>query len=108
VSGAGRSDILVRTEQRPDHLAMTARSPIRTIFTVSAGAGTKVVPLEPAKPMTFDVPVSSVRGLESYAFLLSVQSTEGFTPHLRDPNSLDFRNLGVLITFNAIDIPPGR
>jgi hypothetical protein len=108
VSGAGRTDILVRTERRPDRLAMTAQSPIETSFTVSAGAATKVIPLEPGKPVTFDVPVSSVRGLESYAFLLSARSSGGFTPHLQDTNSRDFRNLGVLITFNAVDAPPGR
>jgi hypothetical protein len=108
VSGSGRSDVLVRTEQRPDHLAMTARSPIRTSLTVSAGGETKIVPLDAGKPVTFNLPVSSVRGLESYAFLLSLQSSDGFTPHLLDPASRDFRNLGVLITFDVVDIQPRR
>jgi hypothetical protein len=108
VSGAGRSDILVRSDHELDHLTITARSPIRTVFTVSAGAGTAVVPLEPGKPATFDVKTSSVRGLESYAFLLSVQSSEGFTPHLQDPSSRDFRNLGVLMTFTAVNAQPLR
>ena len=108
VSGAGRSDILLRSDQRLDHLRMTVRSPIRTVFTVSAGAGTSVMSLEPGKPVTFDVPTSGVRGLESYALLLSVRSSEGFTPHLMDPNSRDLRNLGVLMTFTAIEAPSGR
>jgi hypothetical protein len=86
---------------------MTVRSPIRTVFTVSAGAGTKVVSLEPGKPVTFDVPTSSVRGLQSYALLLSVQSSEGFTPHLLDPSSRDARNLGVLMTFTAVEARSG-
>jgi hypothetical protein len=108
VSGAGRSDILVRTDHELDHLTVTAQSPIRTVFTVSAGAGTASVQLEPGKPATFDVKTSSVRGLESYAFLLSVQSSEAFTPHLQDPASRDFRNLGVLMTFTAVDAQPAR
>jgi hypothetical protein len=108
ISGSGRSDILVRTDHELDHLTVTARSPIRTVFTVSAGAGTASVQLEPGKPATFDVKTSSVRGLESYAFLLSVQSSEAFTPHLQDPASRDFRNLGVLMTFTAVDAQPTR
>jgi hypothetical protein len=108
VSGAGRSDILVRTEKALDHLTMTARSPIRTVFTVSAGAGTSVIDLEPGKPVTFEVKTSSVRGLQSYAFLLSVQSSEGFTPHLQDVASRDFRNLGVLMTFTPVNAQPAR
>jgi hypothetical protein len=108
VSGSGRSDIIVRSERPLDHLRMTARSPIRTVFTVSAGAGTSVTPLMPGQAVTFEVPTSGVRGLESYAYLLSVQSSEGFTPHLQDPSSRDYRNLGVLITFTAVNAPPGR
>ena len=108
VSGAGRSDILVRSDHELDHLTVTARSPIRTVFSASAGAGAAVVPLEPGTPVTFDVKTSSVRGLASYAFLLSVQSSDGFTPHLLDPASRDFRNLGVLMTFTAVNAQPLR
>jgi hypothetical protein len=108
VSGAGRSDIVMRSERPLDHLRVTARSPIRTVFTVSAGAGTAVVPLVPGQPVIFDVPTAGVRGLDSYAYLLSVQSSEGFTPHLRDPASRDYRNLGVLMTFTAVNAAPGR
>jgi hypothetical protein len=108
VSGAGRSDILVRSEGKLDRLVMTAQSPIRTVFTVSAGAGTSAVTLEPGKTVTFDVPVVSVRGLESYALLLSVQSSEGFTPRLQDPDSQDNRNLGVLMKFTTVSAQPAR
>ena len=87
---------------------MTVRSPIHTVFTVSAGARTSVVSLEPGKPVSFDVPASGVRGLESFALLLSVQSSQGFTPHLLDPGSRDFRNLGVLMTFTAIEAQSNR
>jgi hypothetical protein len=108
VSGSGRSDILVRSDDELDHLTVTAQSPIRTIFTISAGAGKQVVPLEPGKPATFDVKTSSVRGLASYALLLSVRSSAAFTPHLLDPASRDFRNLGVLMTFTPVNAQPVR
>jgi hypothetical protein len=58
--------------------------------------------------VTLDVPTYGVRGLESYAYLLSARSSEGFVPHLRDPQSRDFRNLGVLMRFAAVGVPSGR
>ena len=108
VSGSGRSDIIVRTEGPLDHLKMTAESPIRTIFTVSAGGPVSRIPIIPGQVAAFDVPTSGVRGLRSYEYLLSVQSSEGFTAHLRTPSSDDMRNLGVMIRFTAVVAPPGR
>jgi hypothetical protein len=101
VSGAGRADIIVRTDDPIHHLAFTAVSPIRTILTISAGAGTSTIALVQGKSVAFELPVSGVRGFNSYEYLLSVQSSEGFIPHLRDPVSVDFRNLGVLLNFRA-------
>lgn len=108
VSGSGRSDILVRSDDPIDHLAMTVESPIRTVFTVSAGAAETTLPLVPGKTATFDVGASGVRGFESYAYLLSVQSSDGFTPHLVDPNSRDNRNLGVRMKFTVVSTAPPR
>jgi hypothetical protein len=64
------------------------------------------VPLGPDKPITFDLPTSGVHDFTSYAYLLSARSTEGFTEHLRNPESKDYRNLGVLMRFTAI--PAGK
>ena len=36
------------------------------------------------------------------ATMLSAQSTEGFTPHLQDPESTDPRNLGAMLRFTAV------
>jgi hypothetical protein len=108
VSGSGRSDIIVRTEGPVDHLRMTAESPIRTVFTVSAGGDESTIPIVPGQVASFDVPVSGVRGLKSYAYLLSVRSSEGFTEHLRVPSSDDKRNLGVMIRFTAVLAQPAR
>ena len=95
VAGDGRADIIVRTEWPIDRLTITAESPIRTTFIVSMGGSQSEIRVEPGKRVTFDVPASGVRALRSYSYLLSARSTEGFTPRLRDPSSIDPRNLGV-------------
>jgi hypothetical protein len=102
IAGDGRADIIVRCEWPIDHLTVTAESRVRTTFSATMGARRSTVAIEPGKPVTFDVSASGVRGLNSYAYLLSARSTDGFTPHLLDPSSDDYRNLGVLITFKAV------
>jgi hypothetical protein len=87
---------------------MTAESPIRTVFTVSAGGRSSTVPIVPGQVASVDVAAAGVRGLKSYAYLLSVRSSEAFTPHLSVPTSDDKRNLGVMIRFTAVLAPPGR
>ena len=66
------------------------------------------IPIVPGQVASFDVPASGVRGLKSYAYLLSVRSSEGFTEHLRVPASDDKRNLGVMIRFSAVLAKPAR
>ena len=102
IAGDGRADIVVRSEWPIDHLTVTAESPIATVFWMSLGSRRVTVALAPGRPSTFDVPASGVRGLNSYAYLLSARSSEGFVPHLRTPASNDFRNLGVMIRFRAV------
>jgi hypothetical protein len=102
IAGDGRADILMRCEWPIDHLTITADSPIKTTFIVSAGAGESTIPIAPGRPVTFDVPASGVRDYRSYAYLLSARSTEGFSPRLLDPKSTDARNLGVRIRFTPV------
>jgi hypothetical protein len=106
IAGDGRADIIMRSDWRIDHLRMTIESRVPTVFIASAGAGEKRVPLAPDQPVTFDLPTSGVHDFSSYAYLLSARSTEGFTEHLRNPESTDNRNLGVLMRFTAI--PAGK
>ena len=106
VAGDGRADIIMRSEWPIDHLRMTVESRVPTVFIVSAGGSQSRIALVPDKPVTFDVPASGVRDFRSYAYLLSARSTEGFTEHLRNPESKDYRNLGVLMRFTAI--PAGK
>lgn len=102
VAGDGRADIIMRSDWAIDHLRMTLVSPVPTVFVASAGAGQIRVPLTPGKPATVDLPASGPRDFSGYAYLLSVRSTEGFTEHLRNPESSDYRNLGVLMRFTAV------
>jgi hypothetical protein len=107
VAGGRRTDIVVHTNDRLDHLAVEAESPIATVLTVSMGAERVVVPLTPGKVATFNVPARGVlyeRYVRSYAYLLSARSSEGFVPVIRDPTaaSRDYRNLGALMRFAAV------
>ncbi len=102
VAGGGRADMIVRSESAIGHLRLTVRSPIATVFIVSMGAAESRVALKPDAPVTIDLPASGVRGLQSYEYLLSARSTEGFTPRLQTPDSTDLRNLGALMTFVAV------
>jgi hypothetical protein len=102
VGGNGRADIIVRCAWPIDRLVITAETPIPTTFIVSMGSAESRVAMTPGHPVTFDVPASGARGLNSYAYLLSARSTEAFIPHLIDSSSDDYRNLGVLIRFKAV------
>jgi hypothetical protein len=104
ISGSGRADILIRSDWPLDHLAVTATSPIRTVLTVSAGGSNTSVPLSPGTAAFFSVPTYGARGFQSYAYLLSARSSQGFIPHLQDPTSQDFRNLGALLRFTAVEV----
>jgi hypothetical protein len=108
IAGDGRADILVRSEWPIDHLTITAETHIPTTFIVSMGRAESRVAMVPGKAATFDVGASGERGLNSYAYLLSARSTGAFTPHLLDPSSNDYRNLGVMMRFKAVPANQNR
>ncbi len=98
----GRADVIVRSVDPIDHLIVEAESPIRTVLTISIGREAVTVPLAPGKPSTFELQASGARGLRSYAYLLRTEVTRGFIPHLVDPASRDYRNLGAQLRFQAV------
>jgi hypothetical protein len=102
VSGDGRADVIVRTERRMDHLMVVAQSPIATVLTISAGARPVTVTIQPGRPQTFNVPTAGAPHFEDYAYLLSARSSNGFVPHLIDPTSSDYRDLGVQLQFTPV------
>jgi hypothetical protein len=101
VSGAGRSEIIVRSVDPIDHLAVEAQSPIRTRLTASLGSDEVGIQLEPNQIVTFDVPAAGIPGQFGFVYLMRVQSSEGFVPHLRDGNG-DYRNLGAQLRFRPV------
>jgi len=114
ISGSGRADILIRTPSivgkdghdqtigPAHHFRVTANSPIVNTFTVSSNESSQTVQLEPNRPLTFDIPVTAVRGPSGYAYLISARAAEGFVPRLFDPNARDDRNLGVQMQLQAL------
>jgi hypothetical protein len=99
LSGAGRADIIVRTVRPVDHLIVECESPIHTVLTMSMGADSVTVTLEPHTIQTVNVPASGVHGARDYVYLLSARSTEAFVPHLVDPANQDYRNLSAQLRF---------
>jgi hypothetical protein len=78
-------------------------SPIHTVLTLDAGAGSVTRTLVPKQIQTLDLRTSGVRGFGGdYACLLSVRSTGGFIPHLMEPGSGDYRNLGAQVRFRPV------
>lgn len=102
VVGGRRADILVRTVDAIEYLQVNAESPIPTILNLSMGGDGVSVVLDPGKISAVRVQARGVRAEQSYAYLLSASSSEGFVPTLRDPASTDHRNLGVLLRFSAV------
>jgi hypothetical protein len=104
VSGSGRADIIVRSVLPLDHFRFVAHSLIRTTVIISAGGAEVRVSLEPGIEQTFELPAKGgVRGFQNHSYLMSVQSTDGFVPRLLNPASLDDRNLGVQLRFEAFN-----
>jgi hypothetical protein len=100
VSGYGRTEIIVRTVKPIRHLAVEMQSPIPTTVTVAIGAPSATVTLEPNKVQRIEIPANGVRGLNSYAYLLTAKSTNGFVPHLIDSKNGDYRYLGAQLHFS--------
>ena len=107
VSGSGRAEIIVRAVDPMDYLAVEAESPIHTVLTMSMGRGEIRADLEPGRVVRFEVPAAGVPGASGYAYLMRVQSTEGFVPHARDPRSPDYRNLSAQLRFRPVSRDPG-
>jgi hypothetical protein len=102
VSADGRADIIVRSVDPIDHLAVDARSPLSTSLVVSLGAGTVRVPLEPEVMAFFAVPAPpGIRSTSGYVYLMTTSVSDGFVPHLRIGNG-DYRNLGAQLRFRPV------
>ena len=102
ISGSGRSDIIVRSATPFDRMAFEAESPIHTVLTIALGSDPVTVTIVPGKVSLFEVKASGVHGLGDYNYLMTARSTEGFVPHLLEPQSVDYRNLGAQVRFRPL------
>ena len=108
VAGGRRADILIRARVPVESLSVTAESPIPTTVELSLGAQRVSIALQPGTLATLRVPARGTRERYGYAYLFSVSSSSAFVPHLHDPASNDYRNLGVLLNFSAVPIGGGQ
>ncbi len=109
IRGGSRAEWIVRTVDAVSRLRLHLRAgPVPTSVTVRAGGKTQSVDLDAGADavLLFDLPpgfpYKHERPVESpgptYAWVVSVSSTGGFTPALFEPGSPDVRFLGVLVT----------
>jgi hypothetical protein len=102
VSGSGRADVIVRAAAPFERMAFEAESPIHTVLTIALGSDPVTVTIEPGKVSLFEVKASGVHGLGDYNYLMTARSTEGFVPHLLEPQNMDYRNLGAQVRFRPL------
>ncbi len=108
IAGAARADILVRSDHETAQMRVRLESPISNDVALSAGGPTVHVRVEPGQVQQVLVPVEWINGRPGVgACLLSVRTSSGFVPQLRDATSGDKRFLGVLIDF-AVAIPTAQ
>jgi len=105
VSGSGRAEIIVRRSRPIDHLLIEAHSPIATTLTIDMGGASVRFAVIPGRTSVAEIPARGAIGprgdLGSYFYLLTVRSSAGFIPHLREPTSTDYRNLGAQLRLST-------
>jgi len=109
IRGASRADWIVRTVNPVSRLRLNLKAgPVATSVKVGVGGRSQrvdlaaggnavvVLDLPPGFPYKHERPVESPG--PTYAWVVSISSTRGFTPALVEPGSPDVRYLGVLVT----------
>jgi hypothetical protein len=105
VSADGPAQIIVRAVNPIQYLSVEAQSPVQTTLSVSIGGETIRAALQPQQTVRFEVPASGVRDRFGFAYLMTVESSNGFVPHVIDPQSSDYRNLGAQMRFQPVTAP---
>lgn len=102
VAGGGTSQLIVRTDVSLEALEMRLRSPGRNRVRVAAGGPAVNVDLHPGEPVMIRAETRGVYAKQSWAYLLSIRTRNGFVPLLLSPDSTDIRYLGVQVDFRAV------
>ena len=97
VAGRSRADIIVRSGPRLALATVSLTSPVANRVTVSLGGGEETVELEPGVTREVTLEPDGVYARRSWAYLLSVRTSNGFVPRLVETGSRDSRYLGVVL-----------
>ena len=96
-----RTDIIVRSGPPIVDATLTLRSPVANTVSVSMGGRTHVVQLEPNVARDVTLTPDGVYSRRSWAYVLSLETEEGFVPRLVDLESGDGRYLGAVFQLSA-------
>ena len=103
VMGGRRADLIVRTDHRPlETVQVTLNSRVANRVYVELGGDSVSVELEAGRPRTVTLEPRGVYARRSWAYLLSVETRDGFVPRLVEPDSGDRRYLGVAVRLDAV------
>lgn len=108
IAGDATTEIIVRTEQPPRRVDIRFSSPIENHVTGSLAG--KPIEAEVGQGRAAVVQLARPDGFryhQSYAYVLHLETTQGFVPALVEPGSQDTRNLGVFVqpSFTYDDAP---
>jgi hypothetical protein len=109
IAGAAATDIVIRTEQPITRLELVVSSTVANTLTVDFGGRSQRVDLAEGGVGRIRIaPRSTLDVHRSYPYVLHLETTNGFVPRERDPNSKDIRYLGVFVQPSFMYGPQGE
>ena len=97
VKGRARADLIVRVAPPLAGLEISLTAPIDNRVTVTVDGDTQIADVTPNAATRLSFPVDGVHAGGAQNFVLSVTTSDGFVPRLRNRGSRDSRFLGVAI-----------
>ncbi len=103
IGGGSHGDIIMRTDGPITSLRVTLSAPVDNEVTVRIGGSEATVDVQAGVPTQVTLTPRGVFSRESWAYLLSVTTRDGF----RSPSLTDSRYLGVALRLTpTVDVPP--
>ena len=97
IAGRSHADVIVRTDDPLTSVTVTLSAPIDNEVTLRIGGSEALVQLLAGVPAQITLTPRGVFSRQSWAYLLSVTTRDGFVPRLLEPHSTDPRYLGVAL-----------
>ncbi len=98
IAARRRADIIVRSGPPLVDVTLTLMSPVANTVSVSMGGGNQEVELKPGVERDVTLVPDGVYSRRSWAYVLSLETEDGFVPRLVESGSGDSRYLGVAFT----------